>query len=357
MKKIFVLFLAFILMFILHLDLFAFGFGPTAPVKKQFKEFKKDVDKEKEKEGKTKLQPDDEDEEEDDDDSRPELILLATIGYAGTGNGEFHFEGNGDIPGLYHDGNYLYVCDNGNHRVQRFDSNYNFVDWLGTKDGSSYGYYTSGTPDSAFNVYGAPFVDTEGNVYVQNGLHKIYKFDNNGSTTSIISVDITSFRSFSVDSSSNIFLFTGSDPDTIAKYDQDGAPPLLTFGGFGIADGKFNNSGSRAIIVIDSNNDVFASDIHNKRVQKFDNNGNFILNWDLDYIYSPRCLSIAEDNNIYATEEQDENLLIIYSNTGTFLKSYSADVLPYTDSSCVRNGKIYYLDIVNNKVYVCSFPD
>ena len=55
------------------------------------------------------------------------LIFLKQFGNAGTGNGELHLQLSGHIT---HDNTYIYIYDTYNDRIQKFDSDGNFIAWF-----------------------------------------------------------------------------------------------------------------------------------------------------------------------------------------------------------------------------------
>ncbi len=93
----------------------------------------------------------------------------------------------------------------------------------------------------------------------------------------------TSTGPMAFDAQGNIYL--GDDlKATISKYDSQGKF-VLAWGSYGSANGQFAftvpsgqppNSG---YLAIDSHGNVYVSDTHNSRIQKFDGNGHFLLSW------------------------------------------------------------------------------
>lgn len=281
------------------------------------------------------------------------LSLHATIGNSGTGNGEFKFSDGGDFAGLYVTSSYVLVCDNGNSRVQNFDVNNNFNSWLGTLDGASYNFYTSGTRDTGFIPLCSPFVAPSGNIYIHEAL-KIDKFSSAGVLLSSWAVTASNFRSFCVDTNENVFIFA-NDGDTIEKYNSTGTL-ITTFGGFGSVNGKFNNTGYQGILSADSNNNIYATDTKNHRIQVFDNDGVFLKSWTDALINGWHSMCIDENNNIYIGSYNNFNK---YSINGTIFKQYSLGGL-YIGTivgTFVRSNKLYVVDNNNDKILIYSIPE
>ena len=89
------------------------------------------------------------------------------MGYTRTGDSQFI-----NPVGLVVDSSdNIYVADWGNNRIQKFDSNGNFI----TKWG------TPGTGDGQFNRPAGLAIDSSGNILVvDEGNNRIQKFDSNG---------------------------------------------------------------------------------------------------------------------------------------------------------------------------------
>ena len=157
--------------------------------------------------------------------------------------GDGQFDHPGDVA-LDSSGELLYVTDSRNNRIQKFDSNGKFI----TKWGSQ------GITDGKFDFPTGLAVDYLGrHIYVADSKNdRIQKFDSDGK--------------FITKWGSHCDFLTGS-----GCIDADGSGPLQK------GDGQFN--APRGVFVDSTGKLVYAVDITNDRIQKFDSNGKFITKW------------------------------------------------------------------------------
>lgn len=279
------------------------------------------------------------------------LTLLTTIGSAGTGNGQFNFN---SYATLCSTGPSLYVCDNGNNRIQKFDTNNNFISWFGTIDGTNYGFFTTGVPNNAFEPLIGPSITAKGHIFVLNNSlwSTIIAFDGQGVVIS--SYAVSGWSDYCADKDDNVYMF--KDYNTIEKYNITGTL-LTSFGGFGTSDGKFNNGTYMGRIVADSHGNIYVTDCGNHRVQKFDSNGNFLTSWSDDQISGRHMMCIANDV-IYVGSYIK---IHAYDTNGTMLKKYEIDRSSVGNMSyqglfgaCIQDNKLYVGDDGNNRILVFS---
>jgi hypothetical protein len=156
------------------------------------------------------------------------------------------------------DGN-VYVADTGNRRIQKFDYAGNFINQFGSDDEQSLLIHPWGIG-----------IDKFGNIYVSSAkTRQIKKFDNNGRF--------------------------------IKHWGGFGKGSSHFYNPLGVAVDKFQN-----VYVADYGNNSYVADYGNNRIQKFDQEGNFLLKWG-DSIYEsgeiigPHAIAIY-DSIVYVTE-------------------------------------------------------
>lgn len=199
------------------------------------------------------------------------------IGGSGTGDGQWW--GGPYFSDIDADGN-IYGTDPTLARVNKFDSEGN---WLGCLDTTASGFVSSGcgsgsgSADGQFSFPRGVAVDASGNIYVaEHGNSRIQKFDSNGNfllkwgSAGSGNGQFNVIQDIEVDSNGNIFVMD-RDNRRIQKFTSSGTY-LTQWGSDGTGDGQF--SIGNQYIAVDSNDNVWA--IGQNRVQKFSNTGTFL---------------------------------------------------------------------------------
>jgi tripartite motif-containing protein 71 len=202
--------------------------------------------------------------------------------------------------------------------IKKYDSEGKFVTQWGER---------VGTGDGEFSLPTGIATDWDGNVYVDDFRNRrIQKFDNDGNYLMQWPTDRAgSPGSTVVDMDGNVFVsFFGSDEGNMQKYDPQGNL-ITSWGGTGDGDGEF--AGRIEDIAIDQDGNVYVTDSFNHRVQKFDNDGNFLLKFGSGPSTEGHgtftdLLGIAVDyeGNIYVV---DQHFLQKFDAQGNFITQWS----------------------------------
>jgi sugar lactone lactonase YvrE len=227
--------------------------------------------------------------------------FLSKFGASGSGDGNFSFpygitvDSNGNI----------YVVDTDNNRIQKFDSNGNFLSKFGAGGGG----------DGNFSFASGIALDSGGNIYVaDNGNNRIQKFNSNGNFLSKFGANGNGDGNFShpigiaLNSGGNIYV-VDQDNNRIQKFDSNGTF-LLKFGTSGFGDGSFSFASG---IALDSRGNIYVADTGHNRIQKFDSNGTFLLKFGASgngdgRFGNPSGIALDSSRNIYVIDKDNNRI-------------------------------------------------
>ncbi|MFZ0183319.1 MAG: HYR domain-containing protein, partial [Nitrosotalea sp.] len=203
-------------------------------------------------------------------------------------------------------------------------------------------------------------IDPSGNVYVTDlGNDRVEKFDTNGNFLSSFGSkgsgpdQFTSPAGIAIGNDS-IYVVDNANSN-VQKFDLTGK--YITQWGT-----KGTNNGTLLLpkgIAVDPTGDVYVVDTGNNRVEKFDSNGNFLQNIGQSGLDDGQFLSasgIAADSqgNVYVTDSGG-NKIEKFSNTGVSLSTFSAStgaaLQQPTGISVDKSGNIYVADSGNNRIF------
>jgi tripartite motif-containing protein 71 len=163
-------------------------------------------------------------------------------------------------------------------RVAVGDSTGNKIVVFNDQGQKLYEFGTAGTaPGQLKDPRGVAF-DGAGNLYVaDSGNKRIEVFDLGSSSATFLRqwpVVGDNFRGLTVDAAHGWIYLVNAAKGLVNKFDLQGNA-LLSWGGFGTANGKFLDGGRG--ITVDGNGDVWVADMPNFRAQKFTSSGTFLL--------------------------------------------------------------------------------
>lgn len=235
------------------------------------------------------------------DSSSPSRAVERQWGSVGSGNGQF----SNPISVAVDAANNSYVLDYGGHRVQKFDTNGNYLSQWGSE----------GTGDGQFSLPMSIAVDSTNNVYVLDATQKnVQKFTSNGAFIAKWGGITYSPYGITIDEANNVYV---TDYYRVIKFDASGNQ-LLTWGTGGSGDGQF---GVAYGIAADKNGHIYVADVNNSRIQKFDTNGNFITKWSAAGVYN---LTANGSGHIYTQNNGQAGKISEYNDTGTLLSQWGA---------------------------------
>ena len=192
--------------------------------------------------------------------------------------------------------NNLYVMERNNFRLQKFNS-------AGVSLASrTYLNTNSGTANGYFNLpWGVAVHPPNGNVYVvDQGNNRVQKFDASlsfvWSVGSLGSGD-SSFnqpRYVAIDASENIYV-TDRNNHAVKVFNSSGVYQRRVGSGYGNSYGQLNNPGG---ISVDTSFNVYVSD-NNSRVQMFDSTGVYVNQFYLGH--NPQSIAMDSARNLYVT--------------------------------------------------------
>jgi sugar lactone lactonase YvrE len=240
--------------------------------------------------------------------------FLTKWGSYGSGDGEFYFPVSIAVYSSDEE-SYVYVADNNNKRIQKFDSEGNFL----TKWGSV------GTGQGQFLNPKGVAVDSSGNVCVVDTYnyisgewiwpdYHIQKFDSSGDFITgwgpkgISNGEFMYPTSITVDPLGNVYAtdFSEWPNQRIQKFDSEGNF-LTKWGSYGSGDGEFSYPQGIAVYSSDEESYVYVCDTANNRVHKFDSDGQWLDTWGSEgtgagYFSYPEGIAVDSSGNIYVAD-------------------------------------------------------
>ena len=294
---------------------------------------------------------------------RTESEALASWGSAGAGDGQLNAPRNLAVGP---DGS-IYVADSGNHRIQVFDENGNFLMQWGSE----------GTGPGQFSEPWGIAVSNEGQVYVADTWnHRVQVFNPTGDyvgsfgefanvQTGDPQTEPGKFwgpRDVALDAEGNVYV-TDTGNKRVQKFTRDGAF-VQTWGGGGIIPGKFEEPVG---IAIDQQGNIYVADTWNRRIQKFDSDFNSITEWPVDgwdgeSIVNKPYLTVDDQNRVHISDPEGYRIISYNGDTGDTLVTwgqYGQDLASFALPVGLKTdaqGNLLVVDSDNNRVMKFQVP-
>ena len=257
--------------------------------------------------------------------------LLLTWGSGGTGPGQFNIPRSAATDAA---GN-VYIADFHNHRIQKFDSNGNFL--------SSWGSF--GTSPGQFREPASVAIKGGTRYVVDHLNHRVQMFDLNGIFmgtfgTKGFGVGQLYFPlGIDVDSSGNIYV--GEKLAHRVKIFNAAGTQLGVFGSFGSGPGQFNQPHD---VALDAGGNVYVVSRQQDRVQKFTSTGTFISQWGTTgtgpgQFNEPTGLAVGPFGSIFVSDEMNDRVQV-FDSAGTYLLEWSSPIRPF-ELAVHTDGIIY----------------
>jgi streptogramin lyase len=155
-----------------------------------------------------------------------------------------------------------------------------------------------------------------------------------------------------VDGSGNVFAADIFN-NRIQKFDNAGTF-LTTWGSSGTGNGQFDDPFD---IAVDSAGDVFVADTFNNRIQKFDNTGTFLTTWGSPgtgngQFAAPGGIAVDGSGNVFVADTEN-NRIQKFDNAGTFLTTWRTGTEQFVgpDSIAVDgSGNVFAAEIFTNRI-------
>jgi tripartite motif-containing protein 71 len=216
-----------------------------------------------------------------------------------------------------------------------------------------------------FDVPVGVAADTQGNIYVMDTNHsRVQKFDSHGNFLLMWGSEGSGEGQFgdilnpregrlAVDTQGNVYVIDLKN-SRVQKFDNNGQY-LTHWGTEGYDEGQFTEP---ADIAIDQQNNIYVSDAGNNTIQKFDETGRFLLRWgkygynegEFSDVYS---VAIAPDGNVLVTDSTGR--IQKFDSNGQFLSTMIPEPVDnqgvFLRSIAVDNqGNIYVADWYGERI-------
>jgi len=247
-------------------------------------------------------------------DAEPGFVFA--FGQGGSGNGQFSAPLGVTVDSA---GN-VWVADNGNNRIQKFNSKGEYV--------SKFGTYGSGNGQLS-EPFGVA-VDSAGNIWVADTWnHRIQKFNSKGEYVSKFGTygsgngQLKAPMGIIIDSAGNVWVADYGN-NRIQKFNSSGTY-LSQFGSKGSGNGQLDQPYG---IAIDSAGNVWVADYGNNRIQKFNSKGEYVSKFGTygsgnGQLSEPLGVTVDSAGNVWVADSGN-NRIQKFNSSGTYLSQFGS---------------------------------
>jgi|CXWL01.1.fsa_nt_gi M6 family metalloprotease-like protein len=250
--------------------------------------------------------------------------FLLKFGTGGSGNGQFAFPSGVAVD----TSDNIFVVDNNNHRIQKFDSNGVFL----LKFGKNGGDGTSGSTEGQFNLPFGIAVNSTGYIHVADtSNHRIQIFDSSGNFIKMFG--------WGVDTGANAFEICVSGCQS------------------GIITGSAGGFAGPRGVAFDTLGNIFVADTGASRIQKFSSAGGFLSQFGSigsgnGQFNQTRGVTIDSSNNIYVADTNNHRIQKFNSAGGyqSQFGSIGSGDSQFNSPEGIASGSIFVGDKNNNRL-------
>ena len=244
----------------------------------------------------------------------------------------------------------IYVIDGGNHRVQKFDKDGNFLLTWGSQGNGDGQFLFQASPAH----YGSITVDKDGYVYVTDHHNRIQKFDNNGTFLMKFGETGSSDGAFytlygiAVDDQGNIYT-TDWTKYEIQKFNSQGEFLQKSE----VPSCKPGGMSSPYNLVVDEHGQLYIAHHQSNCIQKFDSQGNLLKQWGEigkgnGQFSKPLSIALDAEGNVYITDNGNSRIQK-FDSKGNFITAYGPFDYP-VGIALDHEGYVYVVEIVLGRV-------
>jgi len=265
------------------------------------------------------------------------------------GNQEGRFENPAgisvDVNGL------IYVADAGNHRIQKFSSRGDFIEYRG-------GFGWSGESfDKPFDIYAKSVLDI---FVIDQNVNRIIRFDKDLNYISSLEAKevendnlMFGFPSgITVSKRGDIFIVDGENK-RIIKINSFGKPEM-SFGGFENLNFRLKEPFQ---IAVSPENNIFVSDFELAKIFVFDYFGNFLYEISNKYMKSSAGIDIDDNGRLFVADLKGSSIYV-FNFKGDFLFEIKGnqigggEIIEEPIDIAFYKGLLYVADKAQNRIYI-----